>query len=157
MKFLIIAIFSLLAFPVLSQHTMSGEITDIETGETLIGATIYFPDLYKGTTSNINGGYKIIDLPTGNFNLEFSFIGYKTKVFHIHLEKDTIINISLVADLKEMKEVIVTGLSKSMELKISPVPAVITTREQLFDRCLDVVDLIERERPTIPKDINRPK
>ena len=31
------------------------------------------------------------------------------------------------------------------------------TREQLFDRCLDVVDLIERERPAIAKDINRPK
>ena len=31
------------------------------------------------------------------------------------------------------------------------------TREQLFDRCLDVVDLIERERPSIPKDINKTK
>tara|TARA_Y100001963_G_scaffold144679_1_gene217110 strand:+ start:208 stop:387 length:180 start_codon:yes stop_codon:yes gene_type:complete len=31
------------------------------------------------------------------------------------------------------------------------------TKEQLFDRCSDVIDLIERERPTIPKDINRPK
>ena len=26
------------------------------------------------------------------------------------------------------------------------------TREQLFDRCLDVVDLIERERPAIVKE-----
>ena len=31
------------------------------------------------------------------------------------------------------------------------------TREQLFDRCLDVIDSIERERPTIPRDINSSK
>jgi|TARA_R110000751_G_scaffold16321_1_gene51725 hypothetical protein len=30
------------------------------------------------------------------------------------------------------------------------------TREQLFDRCLDVIDLIERERPAIAKE-NREK
>ena len=133
MRFLAITLISLLALPGLAQHTISGTITDNETGETLIGATIYFPDLYKGTTSDINGHYNLVDLPKGNFNMKFSFIGYKTAILHIHLESDTIINISLYADLKEMKEVIVTGLSKSTELRISPVPAVITTREQLFE------------------------
>ena len=133
MKFIIISIISFISFPALSQHSITGIITDSETAETLIGATIYFPDLYKGTTSDLNGHYQLIDLPKGEFNMKFSFIGYKTEVLHIHLEQDTIINISLAADLKEMKEVIVTGLSKSTELKISPVPAVITTREQLFE------------------------
>ena len=28
------------------------------------------------------------------------------------------------------------------------------TRDQLFDRCLDIVNLIERERPDIPKRHN---
>jgi len=134
MKFLIITIFVLLAIPLLGQHTINGTITDTETGETLVGTTIYFPDLYKGTMSDINGDYQITDLPKGEFNMKFSFIGYKPEVLHIHLQQDTIINISLAADLKEMKEVIVTGLSKSTELKISPVPAVITTREQLFEQ-----------------------
>ncbi|RLD21600.1 MAG: TonB-dependent receptor [Bacteroidetes bacterium] len=65
--------------------------------------------------------------------METSFIGYKTEVIHLHITADTIINIALQPDLKEMKEVIVTGLSRSTELRISPVPAVITTREQLFE------------------------
>jgi iron complex outermembrane receptor protein len=132
MRFLILTLISLLSLPALSQHTIIGSITDTESGETLIGATIYFPDLYKGTTSDINGYYKLIDLPTGNFNMKISFIGYKTKVLHIHLEQDTTISMSLAPDLMEMQEVIVTGLSKSMELRISPLPAVITSREQLF-------------------------
>ena len=133
MRPLIILIISLLSLPVLGQHTISGIITDGETNETLIGATIYFPDLYKGTTSGIDGEYKLVNLPTGNFNLKFSFVGYKTKVIHIHLEQDTVINVTLELDLKEMREVIITGLSKSTEIRISPVPAVITTREQLFE------------------------
>ena len=133
MRLLIILIFSTLSIPLLGQHTIIGVITDRETNETLIGATLYFPDLYKGTTSDINGEYNIASLPTGNFNLKISFMGYKAKVLHIHLERDTTINIAMTPDLKEMKEVIVTGLSKSTELRISPVPAVITSREQLFE------------------------
>jgi iron complex outermembrane receptor protein len=133
MKLLLIIIASLVAFPVLGQYTISGTIKDKKSDETLIGSTIYFPDLYKGATTDIEGKYSIKNLPSGNFNIEFSFIGYKTQVLHIHLSADTIINIDLVPDLKEMKEVIVTGLSKSTELKVSPVPAVITTQEQLFE------------------------
>ena len=146
MRFLLITLISLLSLPTLGQHIINGVITDVETGETLIGATIYFPDLYKGTTSDINGHYNIIDLPTGNFNIKISFIGYKTDVLHIHLEVDTIINISLAPDLKEMQEVIVTGLSRSTEIKISPVPAVITTREQLFKhQATNIIDGLARK------------
>ena len=134
MKSILIILASLIALPVLGQYTISGTIKDNKRNETLVGSTIYFPDLYKGTSADIDGNYSIKNLPSGTFNIEYSFIGYKTQVLHIHLSADTIINIALLPDLKEMKEVIVTGLSKSTELKVSPVPAVITTREQLFEQ-----------------------
>jgi len=133
MKYLFIVLASILALPVFSQHTVSGVIQDAETKETLVGSTVYFPDLFKGATTDLQGKYIIKDIPTGSFNIEFSFVGYKTVIQHVHIVNDTTINIALNPDLKEMKEVIVTGVAKSTELRISPIPAVIASRKQLFE------------------------
>ena len=141
MKSIIIFLFTLTSISAFSQLTVTGSITDNDTHETLIGATIFFPEIHKGTTTNTSGQYKITELPKGTFNMKISFIGYKTRLIHIHLTQDTTINITLGADLKEMKEVIITGLSKSTELRINPVPAIITSRDQLFE--LQATNLID--------------
>jgi len=142
-KIILVTIISILAIPAWAQYSIEGTVADRETKETLVGATIYFPVLYRGTTTDNNGQYKLTQLPKGHFTFEVSFIGYKSKIIHIHLERDTIINIVLNPDLKEMKEVIVTGLSRSTVLKVSPVPAVVTTRKELFSfQATNLIDAI---------------
>ncbi len=132
MKPLFILIASILVNPAMAQFTVSGTIKDSETGDPLIGATVYFPDLHKGTTCDINGRFSIGQVPKGSFNAAFGFIGYTTKVLHLHIAADTVIHIALAPDLKEMREVIVTGLSQATELKLSPMPAMLTNRQHLF-------------------------
>jgi iron complex outermembrane receptor protein len=66
--------------PVWSQHLLRGTITDGTTQQPLEKVTIYIPELNTGTLSDSNGRYSIQQLPWGKFNIQFSYIGFETKV-----------------------------------------------------------------------------
>lgn len=80
MKKLIFSIFllgCLLFVPamVLGQRTISGKITDSETGEAMTGATVIVLDLFTGTYSDENGNYSIA-LPEGYNKIRVTYVGY---------------------------------------------------------------------------------
>ena len=62
--------------------TIKGEITDLRSGEPLIGANIMLDGTILGTASDENGFYLISDVPIGSFTIMAMFIGYET------IEKD---------------------------------------------------------------------
>ena len=57
-------------------YTISGYITDAESGETLIGATALVKEIGNGAVSNEYGFYSI-SVPKGKYTLEFSYIGFR--------------------------------------------------------------------------------
>jgi iron complex outermembrane receptor protein len=80
MKKLIFSVFllgCLLFVPamVLGQRTITGKITDSETGEGMPGATIIVVDLFTGTYSDGDGNYSIA-LPEGYDKLRVTYVGY---------------------------------------------------------------------------------
>ena len=68
------------------RFTISGHIKDAETGEDLIGATVYVKELKTGTTSNVYGFYALSLVP-GNYTIQYSYIGFDTKEISIQLEQ----------------------------------------------------------------------
>lgn len=67
-----------------AQHaSLEGIITDLESGEPLIGATIKSGD--KGVVSDINGFYTI-SFPEGKYTFNISFIGYETIIETVDLK-----------------------------------------------------------------------
>ncbi len=64
-----------------------------------------------GTGSEIDGNYRIENIPTGNYNVKFSSIGYKTETFTvaINADKTTELNVSMEEIAIEMETVEVTG------------------------------------------------
>ena len=72
--------------------TVSGYITDAQTGETLIGAGVI--EAGKGAVTNAYGFYTLT-LPKGQHNLTFSYVGYAEQTLELNLQKDTTINIHL--------------------------------------------------------------
>ncbi|MBL4655705.1 MAG: carboxypeptidase-like regulatory domain-containing protein [Bacteroidia bacterium] len=62
----------------IKRYTISGYIKDDESGELMIGATVWVKELKTGSSTNSYGFYSIT-LPEGNYNLEFSF--WATKIF----------------------------------------------------------------------------
>ena len=67
-----------------------GTVTEIGTGEGLIGVTVFVQGTTGGTVTNIAGQYELDNLPKGSV-LVFSSVGMKTKTF--------VVNKSCVYDL----------------------------------------------------------
>ena len=76
--------------------TISGHITDIASGETLIGAGILEKESGLGAVTN-NFGYYTLTIPSGEYDFHFSYVGYSEKVMRIDMRRDTVVNVALEA------------------------------------------------------------
>lgn len=88
--------------------TISGYVTDKESGESLINANIYNQETLLGTTAN-NYGYYSISLPKGEATLVVSYIGYQPQEFKLNLQEDQTLNVQLELSSGELEEVTVIG------------------------------------------------
>lgn len=88
-------------------HTVSGYIRDVDTGESLIGATVYDLHSKQGTIANVYGFYSLT-LPADTVKLRVSFVGYSTANETFQLDKDRTLDFSLQSG-SVLEEVIVTA------------------------------------------------
>ena len=88
--------------------TISGYVKDRNTGEALIGATIYVRLLNTGATTNLYGFYSF-SLPENSYKLEYSFMGYAPKEIKIELNQNITVNAELGLRQEELSEVVITG------------------------------------------------
>lgn len=100
---LLLVVFVSISFVSAQSFTLSGYITDAETGEKLIGANIYNKANLRGTTSNSYGFFSLT-VPQGEYDFIFSYVGYKAQEQNINLNRDVPLNISLEPSL-ELEEV----------------------------------------------------
>ncbi len=104
-----------------AQYRLSGKIQDEQTKENLVGVLVYISDLKTGTTSSTDGIFIINNIKTGSYLLEISLIGYKKRVERITIHSDTTIDFQLNQSVAELNEVVVTAVTRSTELKLSPI------------------------------------
>jgi len=91
-------------------YTVNGYITDKETGERLIGATVLELRTRQGTVTNTSGFYSLT-LPEGEVSLQMNYVGYASlQVSPFLLSQDTVI-IGEVLSATELQEVLVKGQS----------------------------------------------
>ena len=114
-------LFLLLTVPFLvsSQETItiSGDVKDFETGESLIGATIFIPELKLGTSTNTYGWFSIT-IPKGEYNTEISYIGYLTEqVFIKYDTENNELNINLKKTSNSLDVVEVTDKRKDINIQ----------------------------------------
>ncbi|MFV0554580.1 MAG: TonB-dependent receptor [Mangrovibacterium sp.] len=106
--FLLLALLGTTSAWAQKQHTLSGYISDAANGEKLISATVYETAKLQGTNSNVYGFYSIT-LPEGNYEIVFSYIGFKTVVKQVELKSNLEINVAMEASEGEIEEITVTG------------------------------------------------
>lgn len=61
--------------------TLSGTITDADTQEPLFGVNIILTGTNLGASSDFDGTYTISGIPAGEFNVQFTYIGYEKTLF----------------------------------------------------------------------------
>jgi iron complex outermembrane recepter protein len=103
-----------------SQNRLSGNIKDELTKEALINATIYITDLKIGAAADLNGNYEITDIPSGTYLIEIKYVGYKTQAIHININQNIKQDFLLASAVAELNVVVVTAVTRSTELKESP-------------------------------------
>lgn len=57
---------------------LKGKVNDSKSGEELVGAIVYIKELKHGTISGLDGTFIIKNIPKGNYNIQCSYISYKT-------------------------------------------------------------------------------
>ncbi|MBS4013761.1 MAG: carboxypeptidase-like regulatory domain-containing protein [Bacteroidetes bacterium] len=83
----VFAFFFLLPLITLSQRgNISGTIKDKSTKETVVGASIIIKGTTIGTTSDIDGNFKINNVNAGLVELEISFISYNKEIVEVQVE-----------------------------------------------------------------------
>lgn len=60
-----------------AQATLTGQITDKLTGESLPGANVFLLETRQGGSANAQGVYKIEGLEPGTYTLRISYVGYE--------------------------------------------------------------------------------
>ena len=107
MKILLIA---LLGTGVLAmgQNRLTGTVQDID-GMPIPGASVYAPDIQKGTVTDGSGTFTLNGVPAGRLTVVASFIGYKTFTGSANIAKgDNSLTIVLEQQIHEIDEVIVS-------------------------------------------------
>ncbi len=88
-------------------QTLTGTISDSQTGESLFGATVYLTNQNTGTKTEFDGTFKI-DLLSGGNKIEFRYIGYENKIIDLVVTSDTNISVKLTPKTQELDGVTIT-------------------------------------------------
>lgn len=95
--------------------TISGYITDTESGEKLIGASVYLPAINKGTSTNQYGFYSLT-VAADTVTLLFSYVGYASEKKVVPLQQNLRLDVELSSDnLLEEVEVVASRQDNAVE------------------------------------------
>lgn len=121
-------------------HSAAGFVYDNSNGEALIGANVYLKELGYGSSSNDAGYFVIPEIPSGEYTLVCSYIGFETESINIVISgrKENEFNFRLNPTSIRTSEVIVSGDSVSIA-------------EKLFARPISKIELSPKQINEIPK------
>lgn len=100
----------------LKKYTISGVISESESGETLIGATLLCKNEQKGVTTNQFGFYSLT-LPEGEYTLIARYLGLKPIHQNVVLNKNMRLDLTLLPIATVLKEVVISGKKGNDNIK----------------------------------------
>lgn len=114
----ILSLFFLLTLSAFSQErfTLSGTVYDNSSNETLIGVSIYIPELNAGTTTNEYGFYSIT-IPKGTYKIQISYLGFTTISETLNLTKKITKNFKLNEEAESLDEIIIESDVEKLNIK----------------------------------------
>jgi TonB-linked SusC/RagA family outer membrane protein len=98
------------------QTTVSGTVTDAQTGKTLPGVNILVVGTSTGAASDANGHYSV-QVENSQDTLRFSFIGYQTQT--VPIKGRTTIDVSLTPAIISGNQLVVIGYGKQKQKDIT--------------------------------------
>ena len=100
------------------KFTISGTISEADTGETLFGVNVIIPSLQTGTVTN-QYGYYSITLPEGNYEVFYTSIGFATQTLEISLSENLKKDFALATDTESLDEVVIDANGEKLNIRSS--------------------------------------
>jgi TonB-dependent receptor len=100
---------------------VTGTVVGILSNEPLVGANIMVGGTVIGAAADIDGKFRINNIPIGSQNIKCSYIGYKSKSVTINIISNKIIEIKfeLASDVLLGEDVVVTGILEGQQRAIN--------------------------------------
>ena len=96
------------------QRTITGTVTCSDNNLPQPGVNVLVQGTFTGAITDLEGNYTI-DIPDGDVTLQFSFVGYSTKL--VKVGSSVVIDVIMLPSLLAIDEVIITSLGISKEKK----------------------------------------
>jgi len=96
--------------------TILGRVTDQQSGEPVIGATMYLEEIKSGTATDQNG-YLTMVLKPGNYTAVFEFMGMEKKKYQLSVLSAGEFGVEMKKSVIQMKEVVIYG-DRQMDIQM---------------------------------------
>jgi len=122
-----------------------GRVTDKQTGEPLIGATVQVVGTARGATTNVDGSYVIVQVDPGTYVVRITFVGYtgiEMKEVRVVQDLVTAINVQLSERTVELGEVIEVVAQRPLIQQEVSASAITVSAEEFHNRPIESVQAL---------------
>ena len=115
----LVVIFSTISLGLMAQNTVSGKITDAETGTALIGANVVIQGTSTGTITDLDGNFSLSSSQAFPWNLDISYTGYTDQNIAV-ANTTSNLNISLASGILFDESVVVSASRRAEKVQNAP-------------------------------------
>ncbi len=131
-------LFSMHLFSQPQGQTIRGTVADADSRETLPGASVILinSNPLKGTTTDMDGNFRLERIPPGKHHIKVSYVGYKEVIIpeiNVISGKETILSIELVQQVIRMKGVEVSASRHDREKSVNTMTTISARKLNMDD------------------------
>jgi len=134
---------------------IAGRVTDAKTGEPLPGANIIIEGTLRGTASDVDGFFVILNVPPGTYDLTASMLGYQpmtVKNVKVEVDRTTEVNFSLSPTIAvKVKPVIVKATPPIVRKDLTESVAIVSHEEVAALPVLSVSEVVTQQAGVIER------
>lgn len=98
---------------------IAGTVVDSRTGEALPGANVVIVESSRGAAANVDGEYRILNIPPGRYDVRASMVGYESTLVVdvvVNAGRTTTIDFVLIDEALESAEVVIIAERPDVEI-----------------------------------------
>jgi TonB-linked SusC/RagA family outer membrane protein len=111
--------------------SIAGTVTDASTGETMPGASILITELDRGAASDVDGNFRVDNVPAGTYTINATFVGFRTfrQQIQVRAGEVTRVDIALQIGAVGLDELVVSGYAVTPKRELTGSIASVRSRD----------------------------
>ncbi len=129
---------------------ISGKV--VAKDQPVASATVKVKGTTSGTKTDENGQFLLTNIPSGEYELQVSALGYalQKQLVRVSTETSSEITIILTSVETNLSEVVITGVTRASQIRSNPVPIAVMTSKAINSQAnTNIVDAITRSIPGV--------